>query len=379
MEQLDAYSNEEGVGEQYIRPLEYIFRGEWGKHRRRLTGAFRNTPSTPSLALFPDFNEAIDEFYREVGYRLTEVEKNNFIAFAQHYGLTTNLLDVTPSPLTALFMACHRDWYSLRGEYQQEKDTLAYVYIFDDYIDITDIMSKYPDKSILELLINMDEYTINKFMQLLDKRDRQFLYAGGSKVMELVKAICVDIFRVTVSAYSPEFEAINTKLMAAINLEHKSLNSLYGLLNYHNGLYDLADNLLASKQMEKFPVQKSDIAPKELMRCYMVFLVFYLRMIRGNAKTYDAGKFMPHMIYKPKVTFERARLQQGFFIVQPFLKPLGDENDSRIRFVQEIRHSKAIEVGNPEKILRQLNSIGINLGNMYGDFDSIAKYIKKKC
>jgi hypothetical protein len=37
-----------------------------------------------------------------------------------------------------------------------------------------------------------------------------------------------------------------------------------------------------------------------------------------------------------------------------------------------------VKINNPELILRQLDYIGINHGMMYGDFDSIAKYINSK-
>lgn len=122
----------------------------------------------------------------------------------------------------------------------------------------------------------------------------------------------------------------------------------------------------------KLPICKSNVISRELTRYYLTFLVFYLQ----RATSQKSEDFMPYMIFRPKISFERARLQQGFFIVQPFITI--DPNDSRIRLIQEIEHSKTIKINNPELILRQLDYIGINHGTMYGDFDSVAKYINGK-
>ena len=82
---------------------EYIFRGETRDFEETITtaSAFREEIK---YSLYPDFRIARDEYYRAVGHKLNEIERNNFTAFAQHHGLVTNLLDVTYASLTALFM-----------------------------------------------------------------------------------------------------------------------------------------------------------------------------------------------------------------------------------------------------------------------------------
>jgi ADP-ribose pyrophosphatase YjhB (NUDIX family) len=104
-------------------------------------------------------------------------------------------------------------------------------------------------------------------------------------------------------------------------------------------------------------------------------LVFYLKRVT----TPNPNDYMPCMIYKPILSFERARTQRGFFIVQPFKKfNPHNKNDKRIRPIQEVHHSKVIKINNPEVVLRQLDYIDINRGTMYGDYDNIAKYITNK-
>ncbi|HEL1959735.1 TPA: FRG domain-containing protein [Streptococcus suis] len=58
------------------------------------------------------------QFFSEIGYSLTKYEVENFIAYCQHHGLPTELLDISENPLVALYFAC-----------QNEDD--GFVYCFD--------------------------------------------------------------------------------------------------------------------------------------------------------------------------------------------------------------------------------------------------------
>jgi len=45
--------------------------------------------------------------------------------------------------------------------------------------------------------------------------------------------------------------------------------------------------------------------------------------------------------------------------------------------MQNIKHSKSIRINDPLLIMQQLEFVGINRGTMYGDFDNIAKHVRK--
>ena len=89
----------------YIKQIDNLepkvfFRGESKEYNSQIASAFRPYWGTfRSNKPFP-FIDMVDEFYREVAYKL-EDDKEDFIAFAQHYGIPTNLLDITSSPLAA--------------------------------------------------------------------------------------------------------------------------------------------------------------------------------------------------------------------------------------------------------------------------------------
>jgi len=46
--------------------------------------------------------------------------------------------------------------------------------------------------------------------------------------------------------------------------------------------------------------------------------------------------------------------------------------------MKNILPSAIIEVSNPAQVLFELENIGINIGTIFGDYDSIAKHIKEK-
>ena len=132
---------------------DFFFRGENDLFSEREAGAFRGH-SGGWEDKYRDFTDIVYDFYAETAYRLNDAKKNNFLAFSQHYGIPTNLIDVSSSPLTALFFAC------------SGKSPEGYVYLFDnEFIDVTPIIMAASEKNFVELMLEKDMFTISAFFK----------------------------------------------------------------------------------------------------------------------------------------------------------------------------------------------------------------------
>jgi len=403
----------------------YIFRGEHcfiedkekdptpKPHKKRLSSAFRSSEAVENRdSIFIDFMRRIDEFYSLIGHRLSDVEKENFVAFSQHHWLQTNLLDITSSPLVALFMACDGG-----------HDT-GTVYIFDkDYIDVTDILSEFSkagmiEQDLIRFITNGDEFIIGRMFRLIKKHVSDTFYGGkttyhvGSTsydTMEPTQAtkerIC-KLYHCCSKLYEHRRtdDGIYMEALLDTNVHHRrkalpevkiiEYSELLALSRHEQAEYviELVNGITQEECMDNFPqiphLQGWQIQWPSL---YLILLVYFLKKgnlvfssgrtnFCRNCEVHDCtGKpaFLPNLIYKPKITFERARGQHGFFIYQPYIKTSGTE-EGDIALFQEAVFIKEVKIEGTKKILKQLDEAAINRGTIYGDYDNIAKYLKEK-
>lgn len=155
---------------------DFYFRGESNSFYDRISSGLRDIEcfdfGQEQKNRVPFYNY-IKEYYMEVGNRLNEIDRKNFICFSQHHGIPTNLLDISRDPLVALYFACQ----------DVNQSTSGYIYMFkkDNVLDITQYLPEYNmyDNSefILELcrlekekLIN----TIQLFKSFFKKRKQLF-------------------------------------------------------------------------------------------------------------------------------------------------------------------------------------------------------------
>ena len=98
-------------------------------------------------------------------------------------------------------------------------------------------------------------------------------------------------------------------------------------------------------------------------------------------KTFSDFDLPFYFIYSPPNVLSRIENQSSLFIYQLFYDDfIADPyiNEIKNRATQKILPDFTIKINNKEKILRSLDSLGINLKFIYNDYDNIAKYIKTK-
>lgn len=334
---------------QYIRCINKLddavyYRGESKLNQSRKSSAlrpynFRWESSKP----FP-FMKMIDEFYKETAYKLNE-DKTDFIAFAQHHGIPTNLLDISSSPLTALYFACEKD-----------ADELGAVYISDPAcIDITELIHLFPNENIIEKVFSNTPKELSLLIPIFEKFKRDF----PKEFRELLDVLIESYLQCFPYPFSEEEKVFYKKLK----------RKKFDVFECTYYLREVAEDL------KEFPYDECD----ELVYFYLALQFFYLKKARGYTEPIDCIGFLPNMIYQPIIKFERGRNQQGLFMYQGYMTYIEPVYNFRVLASQHLYFQNIeFHIKNKTNILKELDRIGINKKMLFCDYDSIAQYITEK-
>ncbi|PED35795.1 FRG domain-containing protein [Bacillus cereus] len=347
----------------------YLFRGEPTNYDETFSSGLRNTTlpgynSEQGIKGASTFLNMQKEFKKEVWHKLTPDERTHFSAFSQHHGIPTNLIDVTTSPLVALYFACQN--------YKNPKDTnkvqldeeRGFLYLFkDQFIDITDIVTKYEDINVLELLASDHDdiffYMYSAFLRFETEYPEKFY---------------------------EHFKKLNTDFhehIKAIPLPYMPIMDINKFPPYGEGSYETAffDSFLKLIELERFKnIDRMIHNPSWPVFVYTAYLQKILQGIslRPLVNKSEWLNILPNFKYAPILSFERGRNQQGLFIYQNYLQSGEFIKNPYIEGIQRLVPDKVVVISNKEKILEELNFIGINGKFIYGDYDNIAKYITSK-
>lgn len=292
------------------------------------------------------------DYYREVGHSLTSKETENFIAYAQHHGLPTELLDITLNPAVALYFAC---------EQNQDKD--GYVYLFNNngyvqegnniekfyrnlYYDLTEsLISIHPEKQYLKF-----KWFTKIFDDHIQKEDMEEVNGITRRIF--LESNWINIFEDLYNRYH-EYKKLNKDFVAF----DQSTSEVFEAENFRD-----ANNVLR-KMLSEFSVE---VSHRKKIDFIIDSCIMWIHLRHSN--------YFPDIVYlkhKPSIIFDRMRNQSGEFIYQ-LSYDLG-----RNCMHQQIKPSHVFTIRSKDKkrIFNQLNNIGINQKFIYPDVDNTAKYI----
>ena len=405
---------------EYIKELEnlgienYIYRGQNEPYFGITANGFRHYLGGWTSDKIYNIDEISKNYYDKIVSKLTGDEKKYFLAFCQHYGIPTNLIDFSYSPLIALFFACQgkqpptfnlaeliesvtvdelkRD-SSLQNMLinnlvnKLEKPMLskyAQVYLLDKkwLVDITDILSQVGKDNFLESIYSNGEIRKQLIYQIIQMFESS--QASEKEIIDCLTQI-IECYKINNFDYwgSPLIEddeeedcTIEDLFSFQKKLKEEDLErTLHSLYDYSFHEMDNENIPYDSDIFEGYPYDGSIYQLSAA-----IYVMLLANLIRIFFEVMDGSerlilKSNIYFTYQPANLFDRINSQKGLFIYQPYIYSRDDIYNYNVLSVQEIVPDILIEVDNYNEILGELDILGINLDGVYGDLDNIAKSV----
>lgn len=328
---------------------------------------------------FSNYLNFLEQYHLNVENSINQVQEKNFLAFSQHHGIPTNLLDFSFSPLVSLYFStanCNDKGYVYFINKSKTININKVIYkkplgwgLLDDLLSFNpelykDLQIQLSDLFILnrEEIVNYFEKHAENFIKNFDKNSleiKEFEYALRKYKDEKLKFInnkkishptlCIDD---SYSAFIQSMQKIYTNDIMH-SFMPKYINNYNKILNISNVGADYIPNI------------------------HIIIFLLIIEEIKYYTQHQPISEIeIPfYFTYTPPIIDDRVRNQSSIFIFQPFETNKSFIENTSAQLWQKIIPDFTIEIQNPNKIRKELDSIGFNLKHVYCDFDSISKYI----
>ncbi|WP_418577820.1 FRG domain-containing protein [Hungatella sp.] len=351
-EKISSLTEYVNVVKKYDLRNQY-FRGENQKYSNICSCLVRDYfPKENGVGLIHTYSKLLRGYYQEIGYELNKMQEENFLAFSQHHGLKTNLIDFTTAPLVALYFACERKMYDVNS---------GYVYILNEKetIDASGFLQEFSIKdhtfyNVFSRLFYNQPDVVTSFKNLFegypDVLTDKYPYNLVRNMIEQIKSY-------------PYFEKSNSYLREREQCE----KSLDGFLKIPQ---------IIQSYLPDFNV----LGGMRLVEYIALLLMFFddLRSCQLNIPSNMPFPTIPYFMYKTPLKFDRIKNQCGVFLYQGFVDYEIECGKCRGLMIQKIIPSMTIQIENQKEIMNELDLVGINKRYIYGDFDNTAQYINMK-